>query len=236
MRISDDFKDYYDNMLNLFMEEAQPVYIRKQSVVIEKNPIESPTMFYFFKNKETKKFISKRGVIAFCGKGYPFFEVATLDHSEQIIDRLFIYDQSKIVELAEEFEKNKQFVFSSYTGRSVSRLRDDYKNTYDQATNSNWFDLHVKYKSPILLFCDSVEKPYSFRNDIKVCVVNPCLRDYEFVKVVDPYSAIQSIEMYLSNELAIEQQPIQITDDKIKAIKAGFGHQYAFRKEPGGKK
>ena len=62
-------------------------------------------------------------------------------------------------------------------------------------------------------------------------IINPVLRDYEFEKVVDPYTAAQEIDMFLSN-LAVrpDKEPDKI-DDKTKIISHGFDVKKSFRKD-----
>jgi hypothetical protein len=69
------------------------------------------------------------------------------------------------------------------------------------------------------------------RGDSKL-VVNPPLKGYKFQKFVDSWTAFQELSMYIGNNLAQERQgPNQISDEDMAAMK-GFGHKYAFRKEP----
>jgi len=63
-------------------------------------------------------------------------------------------------------------------------------------------------------------------------VVDPPLVDYGFPKLVDPFTAWQELSMYIGNNLAQERQGNDdISDDDMASMK-GFGHKYAFRREP----
>ena len=58
------------------------------------------------------------------------------------------------------------------------------------------------------------------------------LKHYDFVKMVDPYTAYQEMEMYLSGVFGGNYpECVEISDEQMK-IKKGFGHKYAFKKEP----
>jgi hypothetical protein len=59
----------------------------------------------------------------------------------------------------------------------------------------------------------------------------PQLKNIQFYKVFDSYSAYQKIEQYLTNELADDPMSIDPISDKLKAENHGF-NKWSFRKEP----
>jgi len=59
---------------------------------------------------------------------------------------------------------------------------------------------------------------------------NPCLKDYDFMRVFDPYQAFQEISMFMGN-LAEPRKPIPAIDDKTMAEIKGFD-KWSFRKPP----
>ena len=66
-------------------------------------------------------------------------------------------------------------------------------------------------------------------------VVNPCLRDLEFQRVVDPFTAHQELSQYLSGVLTNNNEPPQLTDQKVKRDKAGFDNNSFKTRSPGKK-
>lgn len=57
------------------------------------------------------------------------------------------------------------------------------------------------------------------------------LKEMDFAKAVDPYTAFQEISMWLGGVIPRNGPPmVEITDDKIKIAKAGFHHPTSFRK------
>ena len=61
------------------------------------------------------------------------------------------------------------------------------------------------------------------------------LRDIEFAKAVDPYTAFQEISMWKGGVLPSDgPQTVEITDDKVKIAKHGFHHPTSFRRAKGG--
>lgn len=57
------------------------------------------------------------------------------------------------------------------------------------------------------------------------------LREMEFAKAVDPYTAFQEISMWKGGVLPSDgPDMVEITDDKVKIAKAGFHHPTSFRR------
>lgn len=63
-------------------------------------------------------------------------------------------------------------------------------------------------------------------------IVNPCLKDYQFAKAVDPYQAWQELEMWIGGTLAFPQNQMVEISDESKVKKHGFDPKYGFRKRP----
>jgi hypothetical protein len=60
----------------------------------------------------------------------------------------------------------------------------------------------------------------------------PNLKSMEFGKIVNPVQAYQEIAMYVGGVLRQPVHPtVEISNEEM-AVKKGFGHKYAFRKEP----
>jgi hypothetical protein len=61
---------------------------------------------------------------------------------------------------------------------------------------------------------------------------NPRLADLNFASVIDPWTAYQELSMFLGSALAEQRDPNENISDADRAAMHGFGHKYAFRKEP----
>jgi hypothetical protein len=62
-------------------------------------------------------------------------------------------------------------------------------------------------------------------------IKNPILKDFDFGKLVDPYTASQEIEMYLGRLATNNTPPMPVGSDKVIAESKGFD-KYSFRKAP----
>jgi len=65
-----------------------------------------------------------------------------------------------------------------------------------------------------------------------VLVENPNLGTVEFFKVMPPVTIHQEISRFIGNDLAENRDAKVEMTDKVLAASKGFGHKYAFRKEP----
>jgi len=83
------------------------------------------------------------------------------------------------------------------------------------------------YESPILLYTD-------IRSSQRL-IVNPCLKDYGFSSLIDPWTAFQEIDMYLGNNMADQFDPsANRTDIEIRDSKGM--DEWSFRNPSPGKK
>ena len=70
-----------------------------------------------------------------------------------------------------------------------------------------------------------------YRESRGILIKNPILKDFNFNKIVDPFTAAQEIEMYLGR-LSFDNTPIMpVGDDKVLAASKGFD-KWSFRKLP----
>jgi hypothetical protein len=65
--------------------------------------------------------------------------------------------------------------------------------------------------------------------------INACLKDLEFFRVVDPYTAFQEIQMFFG-KLRSPERPIPEISNSDMIEAKGFDLKSSFRKEPGKKK
>ena len=63
-------------------------------------------------------------------------------------------------------------------------------------------------------------------------IVNPILRDYQFARVIDPYTAFQEIQMYVSGVLGVNKDGTEFpSTEKEKVAQHGMD-KWSFRRPP----
>lgn len=87
------------------------------------------------------------------------------------------------------------------------------------------------YNTPIFLYDSSYARP---RREPQF-IVNPILKDWEFYKVVDSFTAFTELQMFISGVLGTGEKEIVEIKDKYKIGQHGF-NKWSFRREPSKKK
>jgi len=167
--------------------------------------------------KKTKKYTDKDFfIVGFCGKLYLgwklYYKVL-----EQVYDHLEDVEKTDIVY---GYENVKEFIRESYWR---GNLKDDvkYVMSYDP------IDMFRGLNAPIFVYDSERRRPRT--ND--ALIINPTLKDYEFYKVVDAFTAFQEISMFIGGVLGRGEKEIVVVEDKYKITQHGFD-KWSFRKEP----
>lgn len=158
------------------------------------------------------------GIIVFCGKMYQYVALhrdvvamspTSSSHyfydSESFID-FCIANKLKIIEKAARWDK--------------STIEDRVKKKFDKKgeINNNWL---IENK----VICADVTKHH--------IIINPKLKDRQFFKVMETYTAFQSLDMWICGTLSYPQNAMVMLDDKSMIAKHGFD-EWSFRKQPEG--
>lgn len=237
MRIHSKFQDYYDCGLAYGVDE-NILFTRetnKQTVDFKNG---GNTREANLKKTRTERRDKETGWVSvnflhFCGKVYPFYWVertkkvgrdlmTCTDITEEWIE--YTWDIETADERFGEIDKNSWW----YKNRTA-----DYDKEFESFEDHT---LNKKYNSPIVL--EYFEYPgYDYNTYGEVThVINPCLKDIGFVKVVDPYTAFQEISMYLAMLHHPEDKDLDpVATDIEKVRQHGMDEKYGFRKPPEGK-
>jgi len=102
--------------------------------------------------------------------------------------------------------------------------------TVDPTPYRTWLDehwgidvdprIHFYHKSPVVLFIGEYR------------IVDPCLKDFHFNKVIDAYTAFQEIDMFLGGVLGDASDPPSPMTDRDKIVSHGMDLKWSFRKPP----
>jgi len=210
MRIISKFKDYYD-ISQQYGFDPLLVYVRDRKEEAFSCPYETGNWWWDYSEFDC-------GIIGFCGKIYPFIILTVKDAEKKIVKK-------DIVHTFAEFEKKaKEYRFEEHDYDYYSRRQFDVAKDHFQKDFSRYEKVFYKYKSPIFV-----------KNRVKYeeMILNPNLRDYEFYRVIDAYSAYQELEMFLGN-LGIKNDTVNI-DDKYRIEAHGYD-KFSFRASKGKKK
>lgn len=230
MRIISSFKDYYDSAMG-YGVDYDSVWLREEKE-IKRGPGPRGPRTYQHQNIDFK--YSSHN-IAFCGKLYGCVKVAKLKEGRPVIEAICykIEDIDKFVE-ANFKKKQIKYYYEHNKSSSFSYSRRAFESGmyYGNRKAFEFFFKEIdKYSE------DKVEK-FLIENNTPICVdnqLNAFLKDWEFYRVVDPYTAFQEIQMFFGR-LRSPERPIPYVSDADMLEAKGFDPKWSFRREPGKKK
>ena len=252
MKIISNFHDYYD-VCQKHGQDTRVVYIRHtpdsnvQKVSFKKKQYpfiwtmveEFPCNNLYTEPSDKNDYTLdlKLRFLGFCGKWYPFFHLliqsrSSINYRPDI--NIYCYSPSSFIEALEKYNflKYKETLFTKkskhiYSSQLKYRDIEVYFNKFSGiADKSNIF---VTEKCPVILIEESSYR-MTFASEAFTIVTNPNLSTIDFVKIVDPYTAFQELEMYISGVLGIGEPQIVTISDKDKIEKRGF-NKWSFRKQ-----
>jgi len=242
MKIRSKFRDFYDSVANMGIDE-KILYIRKprevDSVVGNLDSIlrEAPSN----RSTETPGLYFEPFVIFFAGEIYQGGYVQTLVRDAKVswwpkvVSRGFFYDFESLDTFLSRKESFTGYQTKKYA-LTEAKLKDYFRNKHvpDEAV----LEYTHKVGSPIVLvtYRDHQRWPEPGRDrDIPPSTINPNLGELDFFKVKDPYSAFQEIQGYIGGVLGGSAPAMITLSDEIKRDKQGFDN-WSFKTRPGTKK
>lgn len=222
-------KDYYDPCVGYGID-PNLIYVRNASVTESEDIPDFITNLVPKVHKEytdTKKYeyTLYPGFIGFCGIIYPFIRlVMTPREGYWPTKTKFFYDADILIKYLKDNEILRK---ENYFHHELLNNKKTIRKYLNPVVNVDvFFDLG----NPIFYWGPDIYSKYP-SNDT-VFVQNPSLKEAQFYKVFDAFTAFQEISMFLGGVLGQSHPPMVGISDKDMAIKKGFGHKYAFRKMP----
>lgn len=230
-------KDYYDGVVGTMGVDKTLVYERN-TVEIEDSK-DMPKEFqpsrnsnwnnrrenHFFNlgymSTDSKKYDSNEFfLVGFCGKlylGWKFhYKVKGWEYDVQV-------DVPK-TDIIYGYENAKKYLKGGYW---KSNIQEDV----DYVLNYDPIDMFRELKTPVFIYDNSES---NFRHRVSrtdsMLIINPILKDYEFYKVIDSFTAFQEIQMFLGGVLGVGEKEIIEVEDKYKIPQHGFD-KWSFRRQ-----
>lgn len=226
-------KDYYDGVAGTTGIDKTIVYERQMTVIdgndipkIFRGGYRDPSPFYKLTNTHIKKELSmvylhtEPFFIGFCGKLYIgwklYSEGKVLPYGDKELITTITYDNENMKKLVEKrsfsgnFEDNLNSVLSYdpiEIFRSLNTPSFVYDADYDRKSWDRYWRNHPKF------------------------IINPLLKEYQFYKIFDTFTAFQEIQMFLGGVLGSGEKEIVEVADKYKIGQHGFD-KWSFRREP----
>lgn len=224
-------KDYYDGVVGTMGVDKTIVYERSTIETEDSKDMPKefqPSINQSWNNRRDNHFLnvgymrteSKKYndvdsfIIGFCGKLYLgwkfYYNVKKIDERSVIVDAVK-------TDIIYGFENAKKYLKSGFW-KDTTQEDIDYILKYDS------INMFRTLNSPIFIYDTS--RP----SNGSTLIINPILKDYEFYKVVDSFTAFQEIQMFIGGVLGIGEKEIIEVEDKYKIPQHGFD-KWSFRKE-----
>ena len=220
MLIASRFHDYYDGAG--MMVDKSIVYRRETSdeESVDEHKFNTPDEITVTEEGKTRQVHVHFGIVGVCGKLYPYiYENPRFDMQK------YAYNQEQLEAFLPGAE-NMDHWFHAVTAEEYLRA---FKKTV-----STFGGYRVEAKWLLALFLERRIPVFEVHNrwSKTVLVENPNLGTVEFFKVMPPVTIHQEISRFIGNDLAENRDAKVEMTDKVLAASKGFGHKYAFRKEP----
>lgn len=242
MKIHSKFHDYYDvglsygydDRIHYVREEKQATFDRS-SVKRTELSIFHSDLFYHRPSTEWRTWSGlelRTHFIGFCGKIYPVFDIRYQPQqankkgkAEPIFDHVYTSDQfKKFLHKIDPKGKRVQ-TLSTYPKHEISFVHlDEYLDKFDGS--DQFVDMFFESKVPIFI----IKTGRGTWNDIEL-TLNPMLKRYKFQRKIDPVTAYQEIEMFMSGVLGLNDPETVDIEDKYLAQQKGFD-EWSFKKLP----
>lgn len=239
MRIISKFKDYYDSAL-AYGQDDSTGYMRQTRVIVREDLVPQRDLNDAFRQlgvslpslrcRQPEGWVWREGpdmgVLAFCGRAYPFYAL-TLGKGGSQINRDAVSEKTI-------FSWDKAFEDHVWQPPAYVRDEGDWREALAASAKADLTAWNLEHRSPAVVLMprghvgDRAGPEFGWPR----IIVDPCLADFGFQKAVDPFAAFQEISMFLGGVLASTNEPPSPQTDREKVASHGFDPKYGFRKPP----
>lgn len=232
-------KDYYDGVVGTMGVDKTIVYERNIIEIDDNKDMpkefqsnkndswhkrrENHFLNLDYMNTNSKKYDNNHFfLVGFCGKLYLGWK---FDYNVKEKDeRGVIVDVTK-TDIIYGYENAKDHLKDGY-------WKSNIKEDINYVLNYDPINIFRELKTPVFIY-DNDESNFRHRvnRNSSMLIINPVLKNYEFYKVIDAFTAFQEIQMFLGGVLGIDEKEIINVDDKYKIPQHGFD-KWSFRREP----
>lgn len=232
MRIISEFHDYYDVVQGMGQDQTL-IYQRRPFTTDVKEVLLDKLRSLEYNDKSFNIHV-KAYIIGFCGKIYPIIEI--LHKSTK--NKAFCFKIEEVDEFVKthckKSHREKYFGIKwTYNQNWGYHHRQDRINEFfleAREKRDSFNSLFVINKCPIFVHKSAVY--YNGRTEniyFDKIYWNESLKEYEFYRILEPYTAFQELQMFMSNQ-AMPEKPIPTPSDEVLAEIKGFD-RYSFRKD-----
>lgn len=220
MKILSKFHDYYDKACQWGIDTTQ-LFIRNTTSIASDKRLGYGELY-------TRGIGANSGAIWFCGKLYPYICVRYLQETCVLVKYEYFFDITSFKTYVENAIPKEGW---GTGGRFNGGLRSEAESVFGERRRcdvDNYLaPLAQEHKCPYL----HITGGGNHRHPDEV-ELYPVLKDYNFQKVKDPYTAFQDIQSYKFGVLGCNENEVVTISDKDRIAGKGFDTKYGFRTRP----
>lgn len=254
MKIVSKYKDYYDGVQAMGFDEKL-VFVRHQ----ELKSFKKPNSYNKFRegsddtleldriNLETSNYEPEQEhidcyelIIGFCGKLYPGIIFKHVKN-EQVVSKKVYYDSKGVLSYIDKLKSQYRKLYfrcsfyNYYLPEPIKELLDQHFN--QNCFKANYEDWFQDFNTPIFRIVqkpnmNDLTKHQYGKDEIIHIELNPKLKDLEFYRLKDNYSAYQELSQFLGGVLSKRDKINDNLTDIEKVHQHGFDKKYGFRTRP----
>lgn len=229
MRIISKFHDYYDScrgygfdpniIYNRVIKEIKITCNPKHEVKdVEmerhiqtiKDTIEDMPIFRWRSN----------GVVLFCGKVYPFLYDSEDAKYHYSFGSLYQEVKKRVTQAKYKSQNDLDFLAGKKQKYGQALTKESWKKFDEDRAKEIDSEVHRYFAAPVIKYHKGSEK----------ITLNPVLRELDFASQIDPFTAFQTLAMYVGNDLVEQKDPNPPISDELRAQSKGFD-KWTFRKQ-----
>lgn len=251
MRIISKFSDYYDSSMK-YGTDPNILYVREMTEhrrtwkasaeydeikkvvtkVLDAGEARDRWYKYEMGGNFNKVTTENTIVVVFCGKIYPCLEISVVDKTYPFITKNthYCYTFEQVESLYKEHLSKKELK-SFYEPRTRRRRWSRWRRDTLIESMKKFFSLSGTADNGLMDFHHDREVPVAVLEFDHFVTYNPCLKDIQFFRIMDSFTAYQELAMFIGGVLGGKSpKTIEVSND-IKIAKRGFD-KWSFRKEP----
>ncbi len=204
MRIVSPYRDYYDHVMQHGVDQSV-VYVRYPKT------IETPN---YTINGYRREF-------HICGRYYP--AISKMSPKGVMVDFAWASLRPKTYYTFDEYMED-HLNTNVWDKKDLQRFFTVHDHQHERSRQYN-----IEHDSPIVMF--HLDQSFPNRRTALI-TLNPRLSEFEFQRIIDPYTMYQNVDMFVSGVLSHPSNPPVQVKDKDMIVKKGFDSEYGFRKRP----
>jgi hypothetical protein len=216
-------------------QDRHHTYVRKTSeIVLPRNEfkIKDNTFSHMNEWRERKTVEANMFILGFCGEIYVGLRI----DGSHIHRELHYGDCDELIKILEIHDYAACRWKTRYEGLGKYSVKY-FREVFESGNMNKLKGQFLKYGAPVFIavnfFPDNAASAGAYcpnSSKRQKIILNPCLKDYEFYRIKDSYTAYQDIGMYVGNQLVDDGDNAWPIDDELKAQSKGF-NKHSFRKD-----